>query len=112
MRCAHKKRKELRRQRKRLADTGDLTSTTTAEPAALTAALLDFLSLEAAGWKGRAGTAAKRNDAVRCFVVEAVTALAAEGKASVVAAGARRTRDRRHRDAALRRRRVVLEDRL
>jgi CelD/BcsL family acetyltransferase involved in cellulose biosynthesis len=79
----HKKRKELRRQRKRLADAGTLTSTTTSDPAALTAALLDFLSLEAAGWKGRAGTAAKGNDAVRCFVVEAVTALAAEGKASV-----------------------------
>jgi hypothetical protein len=80
---AHKKRKELRRQRKRLADAGDLTSTTTSEPAALTPALLDFLSLEASGWKGRAGTAAQRHDAVRCFVVEAVSALAAEGKASV-----------------------------
>jgi len=79
----HKKRKELRRQRKRLADTGALTSTTTADPGALTAALLDFLSLEASGWKGRAGTAAKRNDAIRCFVVEAVSALATEGKASV-----------------------------
>ena len=32
----HKKRKELRRQRKRLADTGTLTSTTTSDPAALT----------------------------------------------------------------------------
>ena len=55
----HKKRKELRRQRKRLADTGTLTSTTIADPAALTAALLDFLALEASGWKGRAGTAAQ-----------------------------------------------------
>jgi CelD/BcsL family acetyltransferase involved in cellulose biosynthesis len=80
---AHKKRKELRRLRKRLADTGALTSTTTSDPAALTAALLDFLALEASGWKGRAGTAAKGDDAIRCFVVEAVSALAAEGKASV-----------------------------
>jgi CelD/BcsL family acetyltransferase involved in cellulose biosynthesis len=79
----HKKRKELRRQRKRLADAGTLTSTTTADPADLTAALADFLSLEASGWKGRAGTAAKADDAVRGFVVEAVSALAAEGKASV-----------------------------
>jgi hypothetical protein len=79
----HKKRKELRRQRKRLADTGALTSTTTSEPAALTAALVDFLALEASGWKGRAGTAAKANDTLRCFVVEAVSALAAQGKASV-----------------------------
>lgn len=80
---AHKKRKELRRQRKRLADAGNLTSISITDPAALTPALLDFLSLEASGWKGRAGTAAQRHDAVRCFVVEAVTALAAEGKASV-----------------------------
>jgi len=79
----HKKRKELRRLRKRLADSGDLTSVTTTEPAELTAALADFLALEAAGWKGRAGTAAERNDDVRRFVVGAVTALAAEGKASV-----------------------------
>ena len=79
----HKKRKELRRLRKRLADTGTLTSTTTSDPATLTAALLDFLALEASGWKGRAGTAAQRNDTVRCFVLEAVSALAAEGKASV-----------------------------
>ena len=55
----HKKRKELRRLRKRLADAGTLTSTTTADPSALTAALLDFLALEASGWKGRAGTAAQ-----------------------------------------------------
>ena len=79
----HKKRKELRRQRRRLSDAGTLTSSATSDPAELTAALIDFLSLEAAGWKGRAGTAAKGNDAVRCFVVEAVSALAAEGKASV-----------------------------
>lgn len=79
----HKKRKELRRQRKRLADAGALTSTTIAEGTDLTAALIDFLSLEASGWKGRAGTAAKGNDATRCFVVEAVSALATEGKASV-----------------------------
>ena len=79
----HKKRKELRRLRKRLADGGTLTSTTTSDPATLTAALLDFLALEASGWKGRAGTAAQRNDTVRCFVLEAVSALAAEGKASV-----------------------------
>jgi CelD/BcsL family acetyltransferase involved in cellulose biosynthesis len=79
----HKKRKELRRQRKRLADSGVLTSATITDPAALTAQLVDFLALEAAGWKGRAGTAAKGNDAVGCFVVEAVSALAAEGKASV-----------------------------
>jgi hypothetical protein len=79
----HKKRKELRRQRKRLADTGALTSSTTADAHELAAALGNFLALEAAGWKGRAGTAADRNADIRRFVVDAVTALAAEGKASI-----------------------------
>jgi hypothetical protein len=78
-----KKRKELRRQRKRLAEAGALTSTFTSDPAELPAALADFLALEAAGWKGRAGTAAQGNDALRDFVGEAVTALAADGKAAV-----------------------------
>jgi hypothetical protein len=49
-----KKRKELRRQRKRLADAGTLVSDTVSAPTAITAALGDFLALEAAGWKGRA----------------------------------------------------------
>jgi CelD/BcsL family acetyltransferase involved in cellulose biosynthesis len=80
---AHKKRKELRRQRKRLADTGALTSTTITDPAEVPAAVADFLALEASGWKGRAGTAAERSGDVRRFVVDAVTALAADGKASI-----------------------------
>lgn len=79
----HKKRKELRRLRKRLSDAGTLTSAITSEPEALAAALADFLTLEASGWKGRAGTAAQANEELRRFVVQAVSALAAEGKASV-----------------------------
>jgi hypothetical protein len=80
---AHKKRKELRRLRKRLAETGDLTSVVTSDPAAVPTALQDFLVLEASGWKGRGGTAAQSNDDIRRFVVEAVNGLAAEGKASI-----------------------------
>ncbi len=56
----HKKRKELRRQRKRLADLGALTSDSAREArSAVHSALDDFLALESAGWKGRAGTAAR-----------------------------------------------------
>ena len=80
---AHKKRKELRRLRKRLAEDGVLTSSVTFDPAAVPAALADFLALEAAGWKGRAGTAAQGDEAVRRFVSDAVGALSAEGKASI-----------------------------
>ena len=90
-----------------------VTSTAATEPPALTAALADFFALEASGWKGRAGTAAQRNDDVRRFVEQAVTrarrrrqgaasrGLSLDGRA--IAAD---------RDAAQRRRRLVLEDRL
>jgi hypothetical protein len=79
----HKKRKELRRQRKRLADQGTVHVDTADAPPALATALDDFLALEAGGWKGRAGTAARAHDDVRHFVAAAVSGLAAEGKASV-----------------------------
>jgi CelD/BcsL family acetyltransferase involved in cellulose biosynthesis len=78
-----KKRKELRRQRKRLAEGGTLKSSTVREPAAMAAALGDFLELEAAGWKGRAGTAARTQDPVRVFIEKAVTGLARDGKARI-----------------------------
>jgi CelD/BcsL family acetyltransferase involved in cellulose biosynthesis len=55
---ARKKRKELRRQRNRLAEIGRLTSRHITDGSQIAAALDDFLRLEAAGWKGRAGTAA------------------------------------------------------
>ncbi|MGH6767702.1 MAG: GNAT family N-acetyltransferase [Xanthobacteraceae bacterium] len=78
-----KRRKERRRQRNRLADMGAIASTIATEPPALTAALGEFLTLEARGWKGRAGTAARDNQNIQAFVERAVTALAAEGKAGV-----------------------------
>jgi hypothetical protein len=79
----HKKRKELRRQRKRLAEQGALRFDTATAPPALDTALEDFFVVEAAGWKGRAGTAARMHEDVRRFVMAAVSGLAAEGKASV-----------------------------
>ncbi len=78
-----KKRKELRRQRKRLAETGSLTSAIDSEPAAVAEALADFLTLEASGWKGRAGTAARADQGIRGFLEDAVTGLAREGKARI-----------------------------
>ena len=50
--------KELRRCWRRLSETGAVLLTTATEPAAVAAAIEDFLTLEASGWKGRAGTAA------------------------------------------------------
>ena len=104
--------RELRRQEKRLAEAGTLGSSTVREPAGMAAALGDFLALEAAGWKGRAGTAARTHDDIRAFMENAVTGLARDGKARIDRPVCRRPADRRHRDAAERRDRVVLEDRL
>ena len=79
-----KKRKELRRQRKRLGgqrqrDVERHRRTVRGSPRALD----DFLALEAGGWKGRAGTAARGDAEVAGFMTAAVTALAGEGKARI-----------------------------
>jgi CelD/BcsL family acetyltransferase involved in cellulose biosynthesis len=79
----HKKRKELRRQRKRLGDTGTVTSDRIGDPSAVGGALADFFALEAAGWKGRAGTAARDDAEVARLMTAAVGALAGEGKAEI-----------------------------
>jgi len=76
-------RKELRRQWRRLSETGALLCATATEPAAVAAALEQFIALEAGGWKGRAGTAIAAHGNLRRFAGAAVTALAAEGKASI-----------------------------
>jgi hypothetical protein len=72
--------KELRRHWRRLSETGAVLFTAATEPAAVAAALDDFLALEAAGWKGRAGTAAADHEELRRFTRAAVIGLAAEGK--------------------------------
>ncbi len=77
-----KKRKELRRQRKRLADLGSVIFDESAVGSA-GAALDDFFHLEARGWKGRAGTAARCQPDVLKFMRAAVTTLAQEDKARV-----------------------------
>jgi CelD/BcsL family acetyltransferase involved in cellulose biosynthesis len=75
------KRKELRRQRRRLEDIAPVTVTTATHDVA--SALHDFMVLEASGWKGVAGTAMVTDPAIKTFVQQAVTGLAAEGKARV-----------------------------
>jgi CelD/BcsL family acetyltransferase involved in cellulose biosynthesis len=79
-----KKLKELDRQLRRLADEGEVAWEIAREGAAIEAALGDFLALEAAGWKGRAGTAAARDPAIHAFLDTAVQALARDGKAAIV----------------------------
>ena len=77
------KRKELRRQRRRLEDIAPVTGATTTNESDVEAALKDFMVLEASGWKGLAGTAIVNNPAIKEFVQKAVGGLAAEGQARI-----------------------------
>lgn len=78
-----KMRKELRRQRRRLGDLGPLAHEALTGAEEIAAALDEFLALEAAGWKGRAGTAIAQAPHLRAFVADAVRALAREGKVRI-----------------------------
>jgi CelD/BcsL family acetyltransferase involved in cellulose biosynthesis len=78
-----KRRKELRRLRNRLGESGALGVERTSDPVAVTRALDHFLDLECRGWKGRAGTAARSRPEICGFMQSAVTGLAAEGRAQV-----------------------------
>jgi CelD/BcsL family acetyltransferase involved in cellulose biosynthesis len=77
------RRKELRRQRRRLEDIAPVTFKSVTALAEIEAALKDFMALEASGWKGATGTAAVDDPAVRDFMRAAVMGLAAEGRARV-----------------------------
>ena len=77
------KRKEIRRQRRRLEEMAPVTFITTHQAQYAEAALKDFLVLEASGWKGIAGTAAANDATIRAFVESAVTGLAAHGQARI-----------------------------
>ena len=78
-----KKRKELRRQRHRLADLGARAVEGATRAPVVGEALRDFLDLEARGWKGRAGTAAAQNESIRQFIESAICDLAHQGKVRI-----------------------------
>jgi len=80
---SHHRRKELRRQWRRLAETGAVALSAAVEAAAVAGAIDHFLALEAAGWKGRAGTAAAHDNDLQRFVRKAVNGLAVEGKVTI-----------------------------
>ena len=79
-----KKLKELRRQRNRLADQGEVTFAIASSPTDILAALDGFLKLEASGWKGKRGTALAKDAGDTEFVRRSVSDLAANGKAEIV----------------------------
>lgn len=79
-----KKLKELRRQRNRLADDGEVTFTVASKPDAVASALEDFLALEANGWKGARGTALLQHAGDAAFIRQAAVALAGQNRCKIV----------------------------
>jgi CelD/BcsL family acetyltransferase involved in cellulose biosynthesis len=76
-------RKKLRQHRRRLAEKGALTTVIAAEPDAVRRALEDFLQMEAAGWKGRQGTAVLCDAGNAAFMRKAIVNMATLGSASI-----------------------------
>ncbi|MGU3539208.1 GNAT family N-acetyltransferase [Methylobacterium sp. A54F] len=62
------RRRKLRQGAQRLAAAGPVTHETLRDPAALAEAVEDYVALEAAGWKGRAGTAVADRPAEHAFL--------------------------------------------
>lgn len=78
-----KKVKELRRQRNRLGDDGDVTFKLAAPGAETVTALDAFLKLEASGWKGVTRTALAQSEDDAAFIRNAVPDLVNSGAAQV-----------------------------
>lgn len=79
-----KKLKELRRQRNRLADHGEVTFQVARTADEVAAAVETFLILEASGWKARRGTALNQHAGDAAFIRRATVALAERGECEVV----------------------------
>ena len=75
-----KRLRDMRRRERRLQERGTLALEQAEDGERLARALEDFLALEAAGWKGRAGTAASQNESERDFIQRAVAALGRDDK--------------------------------
>ena len=75
-----KKRKELRRQKNRLGELGDLTFERLEGTECIEPWIEQYLTLEAAGWKGAAGSALKGNPASYAFFADTMYAAAQAGK--------------------------------
>ncbi|WP_244031997.1 GNAT family N-acetyltransferase [Methylobacterium sp. E-016] len=90
-------RRKLRLARERLEAGGAVVLETIADPAALIDALDDYVALETAGWKGRAGTALGRRPAEAAFLRGMVAGFGAQGRIRIL----RLRRDRRTLAAAI-----------
>ena len=75
-----KKRKELRRQLARLGEEGEVGFAREAGNAGLDEWTAQFLALEAAGWKGKAGSALAQRQATEALFRDALAGAAAKGR--------------------------------
>ncbi|MEL7737113.1 GNAT family N-acetyltransferase [Citromicrobium bathyomarinum] len=75
-----KKRKELRRQERRLAEYGTLEVVRTTDPVQVPGWADDYLALEAASWKSRAGSALADSPAHAQFFRNSLSGAAAQGR--------------------------------
>jgi hypothetical protein len=87
----HKKLKELRRQRNRLADHGRVHFDIARTVNEVAAAVETFLALEASGWKGKRGTALVQDEGDAAFIRRATPALAANGQCEIATLSAGET---------------------
>jgi Acetyltransferase (GNAT) domain len=78
-----KKLKELRRQRHRMAEHGEVGFEVAQTPGDVARALETFLNLEASGWKAQRGTALTQDEGDAAFIRRAVTALAEHGQCEI-----------------------------
>ena len=79
-----KKLKELRRQRNRLAEHGDVSFQIARTPGDVARALETFLVLEASGWKAQRGTALLQHSGDATFIRRAAKALAERDQCEIV----------------------------
>lgn len=79
--------KEARRQARRLADRGTVTTLSTSAGWPASEAITAFIALEQRGWKGERGSALASNPPARAFFEASLTSLVANGQARVDAIG-------------------------
>ena len=77
-RYSSRRMSNIRRRHRRLAETGTLALETVTDPAGKITALAEFLRIEAAGWKGAAGTAMAQTPATKALAEAVFLSDAAE----------------------------------
>lgn len=80
-----RKRKELRRQAKRLDELGDVRFERSRDDAQLDQWCAQFLSLESAGWKGKAASSLGSSKGTEALFIEALSGAAARGRLERIA---------------------------